>query len=304
MFSGGGSIPFEAARLGADVYASDLNPVASLLTWASLNIAGADDEEIEKLREFQKMFMMKLTNRLSNGVSSIMRRASGQIHIYIVWKQYVRNAYKVPLAPSWVIGKGTKTVAILRDNGTDGFNIDIVQGANKEKFMESDKSITVRGNYMYCPHCELKTPITSIRGDRQGENGETISGLRLWEKDEFIPRDTDVFQERLYCIRYVKEYTDEEGKKKTKRYYTAPAKEDLLREDKVIKLLEERFNDWQNKGYIPSAKIEEGYNTNQPTRGSWQYWHQLFNSRQLLINGLFAKISSEMATRQLESWDC
>lgn len=32
-FCGGGSIPFEAARLGCDVYASDLNPVACMLTW-------------------------------------------------------------------------------------------------------------------------------------------------------------------------------------------------------------------------------------------------------------------------------
>ena len=40
--------------MGADVYASDLNPVASLLTQASLNIAGASDAEVEKLREFQE----------------------------------------------------------------------------------------------------------------------------------------------------------------------------------------------------------------------------------------------------------
>lgn len=32
-FSGGGSIPFEAARIGCDTYASDLNPVACMLTW-------------------------------------------------------------------------------------------------------------------------------------------------------------------------------------------------------------------------------------------------------------------------------
>jgi adenine-specific DNA methylase len=36
-FCGGGSIPFEAARLGCDAYGSDLNPVAVLLTWASLS---------------------------------------------------------------------------------------------------------------------------------------------------------------------------------------------------------------------------------------------------------------------------
>lgn len=276
--------------------------MASLLTWASLNIAGADDEEIEKLREFQKDVYDEVDKQIIEwGIEHNEEGHRADSYLYCMETVCPECEYKVPLAPSWVIGKGTKTVAILRDNGTDGFNIDIVQGANKEKFKESDKSITVRGNYMYCPHCELKTPITSIRGDRQGENGETISGIRLWEKDEFIPRENDVFQERLYCIRYVKEYTDEKGNKKTKRYYTAPTKEDLQREEKVIKLLKERFKHWQDKGYIPSAKIEEGYNTNQPIRErGWQYWHQLFNPRQLLINGLFAKKSSEMANGRKE----
>ncbi|HAS91820.1 MAG TPA: DNA methylase [Clostridiales bacterium] len=302
VFSGGGSIPFEAARLGADVFASDLNPVASILTWAALNIAGADDEEIEKLREFQKDVYDEVDKLITEwGIEHNEEGHRADSYLYCMETTCPECGYKVPLAPSWVIGKGTKTVAILIDNGTDGFNIDIVQGANKEKFKESDKSITVRDNYMYCPHCELQTPITSIRGDRQGENGETISGLRFWEKDEFIPRDTDVFQERLYCIRYVKEYTDEKGNKKTKRYYTAPTKEDLQREEKVIKLLKERFKHWQDKGYIPLAKIEEGDKTSEPirTRG-WQFWHQLFNPRQLLINGLFAKISSQLADGQME----
>ena len=39
-FSGSGQIPFEAARLGCDVYASDFNPVACMLTWGSLQIVG------------------------------------------------------------------------------------------------------------------------------------------------------------------------------------------------------------------------------------------------------------------------
>ena len=34
-FCGGGSVPFEAARIGCDAYGSDLNPVAALLTWAA-----------------------------------------------------------------------------------------------------------------------------------------------------------------------------------------------------------------------------------------------------------------------------
>ena len=44
-FAGGGSIPFEAARMGCDVYASDLNPVACMLNWANLNVIGAQGVE-------------------------------------------------------------------------------------------------------------------------------------------------------------------------------------------------------------------------------------------------------------------
>jgi putative DNA methylase len=39
-FCGSGQIPFEASRLGCDVYASDLNPVACMLTWGVFHIVG------------------------------------------------------------------------------------------------------------------------------------------------------------------------------------------------------------------------------------------------------------------------
>jgi hypothetical protein len=53
-FCGGGSIPFEAARIGCDVYASDLNPIACLLTWGALNIVGGSDEARSKIADTQK----------------------------------------------------------------------------------------------------------------------------------------------------------------------------------------------------------------------------------------------------------
>jgi len=39
-FCGGGSVPFEAAVLGCDVYGADLNPVGTLLTWAAIHLIG------------------------------------------------------------------------------------------------------------------------------------------------------------------------------------------------------------------------------------------------------------------------
>jgi putative DNA methylase len=53
-FCGGGSIPFEAARMGCDVYASDLNPVACMLTWGAFNIIGASPERLAEIEQAQK----------------------------------------------------------------------------------------------------------------------------------------------------------------------------------------------------------------------------------------------------------
>src|SRR5205814_1859301 len=52
-FCGGGSIPFEAARIGCDAYGSDLNPVAALLTWAALNVVGGGEEVAQQVRTAQ-----------------------------------------------------------------------------------------------------------------------------------------------------------------------------------------------------------------------------------------------------------
>lgn len=290
-FSGGGSIPFESARMGADVYASDLNPIASLLTWSALNISGATKKEIEELKDFQEKVYNKIDKQITEWrIEHNEEGHRADSYLYCNESICPECGYKVPLAPSWIIGKGTKTIALLTDNGSDGFDINIIQGASKEQITEAELFITIKGGNMYCPHCKKQTPIPVLRRDRKDKEGNTIYGLRKWGKNEFIPEKNDVFQERVYCIRYVKKYIDKNGIERTERYYRTPTEEDILRENKVISLLNERFGDWQDKGFIPSSAIEEGYNTDQPIRErGWQYWHHLFNPRQLLIIGLFMK---------------
>lgn len=301
-FAGGGSIPFESARMGTNVYASDLNPVASLLTWSALNIAGASKEKIESLKEFQSKVYEEVDKQINSwGIERNEDGDRADAYLYCNESICPECGYKVPLAPSWIIGKGTKTVAILNDNGIDGFDIEIVQGASKEEIKKAESMVTIRSGKFNCPHCQKETPIPVLRRDRKDEEGNTIYGLRKWNKNEFVPKENDIFQERLYCIRYVKEFTDEKGNEKTERYYVAPSEADLQREDKVVLLLSERFSDWQDKGYIPSEVIEEGFNTDQPIRErGWQYWHQMFNPRQLLVHGLFVKNVNELATNNAE----
>src|SRR5699024_6522222 len=202
VFSGGGSVPFEAARLGASVYASDLNPLATLLTWSSINLLGEEPNKKEELIKFKTEILKELDGYITElqiEHNELGHRANS--YIYCNETNCPECNYKVPLAPSWIIGRGTKTVALLEKHRENGFDIEIVQNASKEQFEEANSKITIRGNNMYCPNCELETPISVLRGDRKTPDGQAEYGLRLWDKGEFLPREDDVFQERLYCIR-------------------------------------------------------------------------------------------------------
>ena len=64
-FSGGGSIPFEAARIGCDVFASDLNPVSGLLTWGALNIVGGGETAIAELEVARKAIYAAANERVA-----------------------------------------------------------------------------------------------------------------------------------------------------------------------------------------------------------------------------------------------
>ncbi len=294
-FCGGGSIPFEAARLGCDVFASDLNPIAGLLTWAGLNIAGASDEKIAGLRQFQKQVYDVVDKQiLAWGIEINEQGERANSYLYCTETTCPECGYTVPLSPSWVIGKGTMTAAILTENHK-GFDIEVRSGLNAQQMKEANEKATIKSGSMYCPHCKKSVPVSALRKDTNEGYG-----LRQWSKNEFVPQEDDIFRERLYCIRYEKrqEYCNSKGELKTKRvrYYTAPTVADLEREQKVANLLSERFSDWQEKGYIPSSEIEAGDKTSELMRcRGWKYWHQLFNPRQLLLHGLFMQKISEMA---------
>lgn len=305
-FAGGGSIPFEAARMGCDAFASDLNPIAGLLTWADLNIAGASDETIEELRAFQRKVYDAVDKQVQEwGIETNEQGHRANSYLYCVETDCPECGYQLPLSPSWVIGKGTMTIAVLKDNGSNGFDIEIKSGVSPEQLNKADEMATVRDGSTWCPHCKKGVPITVLRKDRKDDKGEMVSGLRQWEKSDFIPRPNDIFRERLYCVRY--EYEEEyrasngEYKTKTVRYYRTPTEEDLEREQKVVALLAERFVEWQKIGCIPNSEIELGLETTRLTKErGWRYWHQLFNPRQLLVHGLFIESALSLTPSKLE----
>ena len=298
-FCGGGSIPFEAARLGCEAFGSDLNPVAAMLTWASIHLIGGGEKVQKEVTEAQKKAYDDADRQIKEW--RIEHNDEGwraDAYLYCIEAICPATRLMLPLAPSWIISEKYKVCAVLKRNDViKGYDIEIITGADKET-MANAKLGTVSNNRMICPETGEEFSISGIRGDRVVD-GKRVHGLRLWNKDDLVPHLDDIFQERLYCIRWLETYWEEnvrgEQVEKTRQHYSSVTEDDLNREQLVYELLTERYDDWQKMGYLPSRKIEPGYNTDQPIRErGWTHWHHLFNPRQLLVNGLlFSKSSDE-----------
>ena len=294
-FCGGGSIPFEAARLGCQAYGSDLNPVAALLTWASIHLIGGGKEVKEKVQAAQQAAFIAVDQQITQwGIEHNSQGWRADAYLYCVEVICPATGYLLPLAPSWIISEKYKVCAVLKaDSNNKRYDIEIVTHADEKTFANAHVGTIDKNGRMVCPETGESFSIPELRGDKKID-GKTVYGLRLWENEDLVPRSDDVFQERLYCVRWVENHwvSNAQGEpvKKIIRHFCSVTQQDLDREQQVIELLKERFNDWQKKGYIPSRKIERGYNTEQPIRErGWSYWHHLFNPRQLLMHGLFSE---------------
>ncbi|MBF0227796.1 MAG: hypothetical protein HQK76_20300 [Desulfobacterales bacterium] len=145
------------------------------------------------------------------------------------------------------------------------------------------------GTEIIHPLNQYPIKVSNLRCDYK-EGKENKNKLRLWEKSDFIPRPDDIFQERLYCVQWMKKKTTGKGDDYQFRSVTA---DDIEREQKIIEYVGLHLAEWQEKGFIPDMVIEKGYNTDQPIRErGWTHWHHLFNPRQLLLAGLINKYSN------------
>ncbi|MBK1620014.1 DNA methylase [Lamprobacter modestohalophilus] len=293
-FCGGGSIPYEAARLGCDVYASDLNPIACMLTWGGLNIIGAASEKHVEIKKTQK----KLSDRVEKiieklGVEHNESGDQARIFIYCSEVQCPETGWKVPLLPTLIISTRSKCCATLNYNYEKKcFDIEIINNASSADMKRAELG-TVQGGYLVyeLDSKTYRTSIKTLRGDYRDAEGNTANRLRRWEKHDFKPRPEDVFQERLYCIQWMTR--DTLGSHRPETFFAAVTDEDLQRERRVEAMVAKHLADWQEQGLVPDMAIEPGYNTDQPIRErGWMYWHQLFSHRQLLVNSLVLKYSN------------
>ena len=283
-FAGGGSIPFEAARIGCDVYASDLNPIACMLTWGALNIIGASPERRAEIEKAQRTVAEAVDQEITAlGIEHDEYGNRAKAYLYCLEARCPETGWLVPMSPSWVISKTRNVVAkLIPDHANKRFDIDVVTGVSKEEMTAAEKGTVQDGALVYELDGRIhRTPIKTLRGDYRLPDGTTGNRLRRWEKNDFKPRPDDIFQERLYAIQWIKKETLESSRPET--FFASVTDADLQRERQVEQIVEEHLADWQRDGLVPDMAIEPGDKTDEPirTRG-WTHWHHLFNARQLL----------------------
>ena len=293
VFSGSGQIPFEAARLGCDVYASDLNPIACMLTWGAFNIVGASPEKRIEIDNSQKELAKQVQAKIDSlAVETDDNGWRGKVYLYCVEVICPESGWKVPLLPTLIISKGYKVIARLNAVPQEKrYDIEIVY-VNTNEEVDAAKIGTVQdGNVVHSPDGTnfYRVSVSTIRGDYR-DGRENKNRLRLWDKTDFIPLADDIFQERLYCIQWMKQKS--QGTQFDYQFRSVTA-EDIAREQKVIDFVGAHLAEWQEKGFIPDMVIEAGDKTDEPirTRG-WTHWHHLFNARQLLVAGIVNQFSS------------
>jgi putative DNA methylase len=299
-FCGSGQIPFEAARLGCDVFASDLNPVACMLTWGAINIIGSTLENRIQLTTEQNELIRLVQHEIDRlGVETDGKGWRAKVFLYCVEARCPQSGWMVPLLPTLVVSTGYRVVAeLVPDVENRRYQIKIRSGVTEKEMKEAEKGTIVRENKFgeasvmhEVNGVTYKTKITTLRGDYQNPDGTVSNKLRLWERTDFKPRPEDIFQERLYCVQWMRHKNSGKG---YEFEFRNVSDDDLARELVVEGYIAKNLVDWQSKGWLPDMRIEVGspprYQGQDLVRArGWMYWHHVFNARQLLIAGLFRR---------------
>ena len=298
-FAGGGSIPFEAARIGCDVIASDLNPIASMLTWGAINVIGADSDARDRRRAEQLRVSVALESRMKEvGVEHDQGGNRAKAFLYCQEVVDPQTGWMVPMLPRLVVSEKRRVVAhLVNDYAIKRIRVEIVTVATDEEMKAAKANGTLRDGqlvYRIAPtpggqEREWSIPVARLRGD--GDGPERLDGtrgnrLRPWENTDITPRRPrwdplasgaegfppgawiggDIFLERLYCIQWMKVEDIAAGRKRPNTFFAEPTAADLEREVRVEEIIRDRLTEWQETGFVPATTIEMGEKTEEPIR--------------------------------------
>jgi putative DNA methylase len=276
--AGGGSIPFEAVRLGLPTYANDLNPVASLIEFATVKWPAeyglpVKTKYLALAAEWRKRTEQRLTKLFPQ------HRAPEEIDITYLWARTVRCPYcegLVPLSPNWRLAPDGTGVRLLprceKEVAKRRCDFEIVG-----KLAEQSAGTVADGDGT-CPFTDCARVIDGYEVKRQAQEGS--------------------LGEQMFAVvvkrRVVSKTKAGKDKLKWERGFRAPRPEDD-NSAAIAAALARKLPEWEALDYLPTEAIDEMTNYE---RGHRLYgvmrWREMFSPRQLYCHGVGVEAFREL----------
>ncbi len=254
-FAGGGSIPFEAMRLGCDVLANELNPVASAILQGTLGVIHDYGPELSSdIQHWGDKWADAVRNRLQPFFPSV---ENGVIAGYI-WAYCIpcpETGRQTPLAPNLWLARGTHDVAVRLD-------VDDAAGVITP--------VIIEGN------------MAAHYGDRSTYKAGV--GVSVWRRDATFSGDYIQQQAKAGTGSYTLLAVCFEDSTRRGRQFKAPTEQDLAAVAAAEQTVAELRPGWEVDGLLPDEQIQSGYKTDELLRMGVTRWSDAFLPRQLLAN--------------------
>ena len=285
--AGGGSIPFEAMRLGHRAIANDLNPVAAVILKATLDFPARHGLDLLNDVACWGDRLIALLDRVLVDAFLEEPSCSEKIKNYLYVRQITCShcGGEAPLLNTcWLSKTGDQwAVRVITDgsprNGKVRFETyRVVHGKGPNG--EDPNFATVRKAKGICVHCGQAISSDEIKKQARGESPHGI------------------WRDRLYCIAAVREQPKLDAKGHPVRFksgaragevrtektlfYRPPNELDLKALENAERMLEERWEHWDRQGLIPTERIPDGQKTREPHSVGMTRWCDMFTPRQLL----------------------
>ena len=286
--AGGGSIPFEAGRLGLRTVANELNPVAGLILRATCEWPQRHGRELlDHYREISASFLERvreLTAEIYPEEPQPEKESTNQQKSNVRAKRYAQTYLfartltcpscegTIPLSPNWRLDSKGTGIRVIPDTLSGTCSFEVVTSTSRHS------PGTVSRAKATCPYtnCGATTPAGYIPLEAQaGRLGH-----------------------QLYCIIYrdtwntITKSGQPSKRPKTSRGFRIPTPEDRSTSE-VKARLAKLAETWDRDNILPTEEVPHG-DDQRPHQYGMSRWRDMFNPRQLLAHGYCVQAFHEL----------
>ena len=279
--AGGGSIPFEAQRIGLTAFANDLNPVAALILRATINYPASFGVPLaEEYRNLAARFVGQREELLAQYYPP--EPETGCIPTNFLYARTVRCPYcdgLIPLATSWRLSSDGTGVHLLPQLAGGPLTPGRVCYFGIVRTAEEESEGTINDGDASCPYTDCGRIVDGDEVKRQaqaGGMGEQLYAIVF--KRKIVTGVTKAGKERI----------------KWERGFRAPRSED----DNgtfIAECISAKLREWQANDICPTEEIDElsNYDRGHRLYGVFN-WTSMFSSRQLLCHITSVEVYREL----------